>query len=287
MTHMISVIRNAVYLFGSGWLLIPFFCASSIAAQTYTAEEVQEPANYAFASYIGSGFYQTDGQTVMVFNMPFSYQPNAFKEKDRKLRMPVSVGFYNFTFDDIPEFDIPGEAATLSAVPGIQQTIKITDKLSFVPYFDLGVGHNFRSQNSVLIYSAGVSSWYEFGEKDQMLWLNKLLYAGYKGLSYDVTDGFALLQSGLDYKLPVSFRGGSRQFQVTTYALVQWYFNSLRFIVPDSQLVRVNNNVEFGFSLVADKKFNFYLFGIDHIGFGYRAGDGLQGWRISFRIPIE
>lgn len=259
----------------------------SMSAPASADDEHREPANYAFANYTGSGLYRASGQEVTVFNIPFSYQPKDQKSTTLiRWRLPVSIGFYNFDFDEVGNGNLPDEAGTISFTPGIEWEVPITETLTFVPYMDLGVGHNFTSDENVLIYSAGVSSHYQFGSNNQHLWVNRVLYAGYKGLSVEVKDGYATLQTGVDLRVPFDFSILGHESYITVYGLAQWHFINLEFIVPEQQSTVVENSFEVGMTLGAVKPLDFKLFNLERVGLGYRTGGGLKVWRVTFELPI-
>ncbi len=264
----------------------PFLLLLLLSVGVFAGDDNIEPGNYAFANYIGSGIYQASGRSVTVFNMPFSYKPEGQGESPYTIRLPVSLGFYDFDFDEVTGGDFPDKADTLTLVPGIEWDVSITDSLRFVPYIDLGLGFNLSSQEQVLIYSTGVSSFYEFGGGQQHLWANRIFYAAYKGLSVDVSDGYGSLQSGLDYHLPFKFQLAGRDAFVSSYGLTLWHFNKIEFTLPEGRVVSMRNNYELGFSLGFAKPLDFWLFDLERIGIGYRFGDRLKLWRLTFNLPI-
>ena len=250
------------------------------------ADTAVDPANYAFSNYIGNGIYSAANQDVTVFNMPFSYTPEQDSETAYTVRLPISLGFYDFDFDDIGSGDLPDNMATVSLVPGVEWSIPINERLRFVPYIDLGWAKNSTTGNDVIVYSSGLSGIYQFGQNHQHLWVNRIFYAGYKGLSSDVKDGFASIQSGVDWRMPWIFSLMGRPSFVSSYLLGQWYFNSLEFFQPEAQAVTVNNSIEVGLTLGLEKPIDFRLFDIDRIGIGYRYSNKVKVWRLTFNMPL-
>ncbi len=262
-----------------------------LAVSCFAEEDAYDPANYAFANYIGSGIYSASGRQVMVLNMPFSYSPDKDREMPYTFRLPVSLGFYDYSFEDVSDGSVPEKADTLSFVPGIEWTIPITKHLDFIPYIDLGVGHNFTNSNSVWIYSAGVSSeyrcrWDLLGEQRKNFWVNRIFYAGYDGMNVDEQDGYASIQTGVDLRLPVRYRVGSREGFMSFYTLGQWNIKSMKFAYPNRQDVTIENSLELGFTLGVEQPYDLKLFDISRIGLGYRMASGLRIWRLTFNMPL-
>jgi len=277
--------RKVMFLHLIPWVLL--LLLNAVWHASVNAADVEDdPANYAFSNYIGNGIYSAADQDVTVFNMPFEYTPTQNSETPYTIRLPVSLGFYNFDFDDLGSGDLPDSMATVSFVPGIEWNLSINEKLRFIPYIDVGWGKNSTTGNDVIIYSSGVSSIYQYGENQQHLWVNRIFYAGYRGLSSDVKDGFASIQSGVDWRVPWSFSLMGRPSFVSTYALGQWYFNNLEFIQPEVQTVTVRNAVEVGVTLGLEKPIDFTLFDLDRIGIGYRYSNKVKVWRLTFNMPL-
>ncbi len=272
--------------------IIVLFLLDSLALMA--SDDDLEPANYAFSNYIGNGIYRSSGQNVTVFNLPFDYIPpaqTALKAEDPEattyfFRMPISFGFYNFDFDDVIDGDVPNRADTFTFVPGIEWQLPVNERLLINPYIDLGFGTNFSSGEQVAIYSTGVSSQYSWGENNQHLWINRLLYAGYRGLSVDVDDAYGAMQTGVDYRLPLSFNSLGRSSFVTAYGLAIWNFNRLEFTVPGGRAVGVNKNYEAGVTYGWVKPLEYGPIKLERLGIGYRFGDRLKVWRLSFNLPI-
>lgn len=247
-----------------------------------------ELTDFAFANYIGSGIYRASGREVAALNIPFSYTPQDQLGYKMTWRLPVSLGYYDFDFDDIGDEILPHKADTLTFVPGVEWDIPITDDLLFRPYIDVGWGKNFTFGDDVLIYSSGVSSHYQFGsrEKDHQ-WVNRILFARYRSLSDSgVSDGYASLQSGVDWRLLDGFELLGRESFVSVYGLAQWHFNTIEFVSPGQRTVTLENSYEVGFTLGLVSPLDFDLFELKRIGLGYRYGNGLRLWRLSFNTPL-
>ena len=250
------------------------------------SDDDNDPANYAFSNYIGNGIYSAANQNVAVFNIPFEYTPTQSTEIPYTIRLPVSLGFYDFDYDQIGSGDLPSNMATVSFVPGLEWNVPINEQLRFIPYFDLGWGTNTTTGNDVIIYSSGVSSIYQFGGDRHHLWVNRIFYAGYKGISSDIKDGFASIQSGVDWRVPWDFTIMGRASFISSYLLGQWYFNSLEFIQPAAQTVTAHNAFEVGMTLGLVKPIDFSLFDLDRVGLGYRYSNKVKVWRLTFNMPL-
>jgi hypothetical protein len=79
------------------------------------ADEPEDVINYAYSSWIGSGFYKIDDRTVYLLRAPFSY---TLREADSdkwglELLFPATIGFHDFS-------DGEDNQATFTFVPGVR-----------------------------------------------------------------------------------------------------------------------------------------------------------------------
>lgn len=262
--------------------------AITLWAPTLAARE-GATANYVYANYLGSGYYTVANQEVAIIKMPFSLQRHSDGPYASRWRLPVSIGSYSFKFDpqDVGNTRLPRDVATLTFVPGIEWTIPLSDLWHLEPYIDLGVGTSFSNHENVMIYSVGISSFYELGDSRQYEWVNRILYAGDYGFSSKPSTNYATLQTGIDWRLPVDFAGGSRRYFVTLYSMAFWHFNQVELVSHSLNAVTLRNSFEVGLTLGARNAGDSSAwFDLNRFGLGYRFGDGLRSVRIFFSEPI-
>jgi hypothetical protein len=78
--------------------------------------------------------------------------------------MPVSVGFYDYKFDDIFDQGPPQGLSTLSFVPGLELEKQITSRWRLKPYFSAGAGGDLEGGGYAWIYDVGLRSRFRIGE---------------------------------------------------------------------------------------------------------------------------
>ena len=79
----------------------------------WAADEPEDVINYAYSSWIGSGFYKLEDRTVYLLRAPFSYTlREADSEKwGMELLLPATIGFHD---------NEDGNVGTLTFVPGLR-----------------------------------------------------------------------------------------------------------------------------------------------------------------------
>ncbi|ALO34424.1 hypothetical protein CMT41_06585 [Colwellia sp. MT41] len=268
--------------------IILFFCTNSFV----NADEI-EPVHYAYANYLGSGIYRTTGQNASLISMPFSYELGHKGKLSYGLRLPVSIGFFDFDFADLPNLDLPDEVGTITFTPGIAFNYQYSKNLLIESYIDVGYGRNLTTNKGVNIHSSGVSALYHFEiKKYDSIWANRIYIARYDGNGYDAQDSYAALQIGLDTGLPVQYQILGYQFQPRIFATAFWYFSEVDFFMPRTQAldegknISLTNSIELGFTLKFAKTLGYSWAGIDRLGLSYRYSKNFSAVRLLFSFPI-
>lgn len=255
-----------------------------------------EPVHYAFSNYLGNGIYTTSNQKVTLINLPFSYQLQAEGKLKYHIRLPVSVGFFDFSFDDIPELEFPDKIGTLTFTPGIGLDYQLTDDWSVGGYFDLGAARNYTTKRSVVINSFGLSAQYDFDVNSlDSMWITRLYTASYDGISHNASDGYSAIQTGIDFGLPTTYSLLDRRFQPRFYAAAFWYFNNIDFFRDKDLTIQAQNEIdqvsltdsyEVGVRLKFEKIIGWSGAGVKTIGLGYRFTKDFSAIRFVFSMPI-
>lgn len=119
-----------------------------------------EPVHYAYANYLGSGIYRTTGQKASLISMPFSYDLEQEDKTSYGLRLPISIGFFDFELADIPNLDLPDEVGTITFTPGVAFNYQYSQSWLIESYIDVGYGRNLTTSRGVNVHSVGVSALY-------------------------------------------------------------------------------------------------------------------------------
>jgi len=268
---------------------------SSILLNTEVKASEIEPVHYAYSNYLGSGIYHTTGQDVTLINLPFLIELGQEGKTTYSLRLPVSVGFFDFNFNNIPELDFPDAVGTFTFTPGIQFNYQYTDNLVLESYLDLGYAHNFTTNRNVLVHSGGISSLYSFniGAFDS-IWASRIYYAGYDGHNYSAEDLYAAVQIGIDTGLPLKYQFFGYSYQPRLFATAFWYFTEVNFDLPvvstqsltEQNEVTLSNSFEFGITMKFDKTIGYSWAGFDTVGLSYRFSKNINVVRLLFSFPI-
>ncbi len=222
-----------------------------------------------------------------MINLPFSYTFKEGPAKNLKLRFPVSLGFFNFQFDDLLEGVLPDSAGTVSIHPGIEYPFQPNEYWTLIPYVDVGWSRNIDYSNDVFIFSTGATAIRSFDPADRDLqWLSKLFYARYDAFDTDDSDQFAALQMALDRRFGRQRELFGQPFVPRLFAAYYWYFSPVDFIRPTREAATLSTSVEAGVSLELRKPLGILGFEIGRIGLAVRYGDNVAAWRLFAGRPF-
>ncbi len=257
------------------------------------AEEV-ELVHYAYANYLGSGIYRTTGQNASLINLPFSYEVAREEKLTYGLRLPLSLGFFDFSLSDLPGLEFPDEVGTFTFTPGIAASYQYSDNLVIESYLDYGYARNLSTNRNVSVHSAGLSSLYYFNVANyDAVWASRVYYAAYNGNGFDANDSYAAIQMGAELGLPYKYQLLSYTYQPRLFVTSFWYFSEVDFLshkqfanVDDSNNITLSNSFEAGITMKFDQVLGYSWLGIERLGISYRFSEQFSAFRLLFSFPI-
>ena len=254
--------------------------------------------NFAFSSYLGTGFYSTSDQDVFVIQFPFSYQIREMTDEQAgwKLRLPVTIGIVNLEntldgvgldssprTDSLPELN---DVTTLPFLPGIEYQYPVTPDWKVLPFFDYGFARDFNYTNNILIIGTGLSSYYDFYEDDtkKFTLINKFIYTRESSKNSGENSDYTLIETGINYRVTTDHVWGDNRIYVNPYFIYFYYPDDLVLLERTTKPIRVGNEREIGFTLsnLPDMLF----LENPELGFGIRRGSGVTAYRLVFGVPF-
>jgi hypothetical protein len=264
--------------------------ASTCAAgpTTYGTADTQY-ANFAFASEIGSGVYEISGSVITVYTFQPGYtlrtaEPNGGRPGIR-LIFPFTVGFFNFSTNDLVHLELPNSIGALSFEPGVELDYWITDGWDLYPYVKAGGTYASSAAVNAVIWGTGLRSDYRFETLGSFgLWRATLAYAAahYHG---DVpNESFTRLRDGVELRRPLDLTWRSRAWEVDPYAILDVYFNAPA--GPASGIAPRTFQYELGLMIGLTPRWEIHGVPLPRLGIGYREAGVLSGWRLVLGDPF-
>lgn len=276
------------------WLVLAVFITPgrSVAGNS-NAEEL---VNFAFARYLGTGYYSTDETDVFVMQLPLTYQlrPMTPDEFGIILRYPVTVGIANFDLDfdgddseeekDLPDLPDLDDVATISLVPGVELQFEVRDNWYVAPFIDFGYAWDLDSDGSSKLFGAGVKSFADFTFKHDVLTLgHRLLYSRQSNIKGDGSSSFSVLQSGLDYRFGAA-ADRRDSLDVGLYYINNYYINDLGLPRASDDTINLGNTNEIGITFGLPE--HRWLPDNPRIGLGVQLVDDVEVYRVVFGAPL-
>lgn len=243
--------------------------------------------NFAFASYLGTGFYTTSGQEVYIVQLPFEHTiiEKTNTEAGWLLTLPLTIGvvdFDNIDIDNLPEFD---DVTTLTFLPGIKYQYPATQNWTVTPFVDYGFARDINNTLNVLVTGVGIKSLYNIPINDALLSIgNRFLYARERSKTVSNDSDYSLIETGLNYRVTSRITHDDGAVFSNLYYIYFYYPNNLEFFERTTTPISVGTEHEVGitFSRIPGGLF----FENAQIGIGVRFGDDVTAYRLIFGAPF-
>ena len=259
--------------------------------QVRAADDPNDLLNYSFAVWVGSGVYKVSSankrfavlRVPMAYTLrPSDYDKAEFRDKlGFRLLLPAVLALQeetdtNFTY---------GAAAF---VPGLEVQIPVNKYWTLKPFGQLGVGKDSDGGNLEYIYGGGARSLIRFPwEKFVFNIGNSVILAENRRSTKNETNGFSMLEAGLDVRHPIGLTFRDRQLDASVFFVASRFFNRVEFFEDGGDTERVNVIYTFGLTLGTDEPFSIWKVNLDRVGIDYRWGNaGFRGIGFNLGFPF-
>jgi hypothetical protein len=255
---------------------------SDLRAQESPTEGFQqpgdlEPAHWALASVIGTGWYQIEGgRSAFILTVPprqvlreSSIDDAGNRQVGIFINYDTAIGFYNIK--DIPEIVDSDNFSTVSFTPGVELEFPIYPDWYIRAYANLGWGTSFGEGVSAWIYYAGIKSRFLFGGSDRK-WalLNGVSYAGLNpegGSSKSIAGVF----TGIEYSHVFAESRSDDTSHMLHWQLGYTFVDdSIDIITRDDSIQSIGNTAEIGLAISRpDQPYRLWILNFDRLGLTY------------------
>ena len=270
-------------------LLLLLVCVSGIHSSEAIAEEQSEAEliNFAFANYLGTGFYASGGGDVFILRIPLSttIRPMTSNDSGWIITYPFTLGIANV--EQIVEGEIPtlDHVGTISIVPGVEYHYPVLHNWRLVPFFDLGIARDLVNNVDIRVLGAGTKSYVTFDfERHRLTLGNRLLYADQKNLERGSNSNFAVFETAVDYNIPTDFTVHGSFIDFGFYFINYYYLKDLVLVDALDNPISLENKNEIGFTFsIPDYS---WLPSESRLGFGVQITKDAELYRIVFGMPF-
>ncbi len=264
--------------------------AATAQAQTLLTRDEQDFIHFGFAAQLGSGIYAMSGRTIQVYRLPFAIR---FPTDDEsrigvRLTLPVTIGLVDFEPQDVLGTDLPESLDSVSFVPGIALDIALRDDWVVEPFVEAGVARDRTAELDERVYSAGMRSRFDFGQRgtDWQLY-NELVHVAVEQKSPDRTDDLTRFRTGISGRRSFDAERVGRRADFVTYGFVDLLLDP-----PDGPVNGEPGDdggpaqIEVGMTFGATEPIHLWKIPLPRIGLGYRFGADLEAYRLVFGAPF-
>ncbi|MGD8408261.1 MAG: hypothetical protein PVF21_06555 [Thiohalophilus sp.] len=269
------------------WMYVVFVVVCAFKLNMAAALDRQNLFDWYYSAVFGTGSYRIGDRDVFVITASYSDTLREASEDKAEIRytFPVTVGFYDYTADDILELDIPTDVATLTVLPGIHYVLPVTDTWTLKPFIDVGYGKEFDGGEEAWIYSGGIRSLYTIKDDIWHIKLGTSLY--YAGNTREATTdlGFAAFDTAIDINRKTNYSIDGQSVYLGGYLGV-YLFSNLEFIESDQTTFEISEQYEIGLTMSTRNEFDVLGVKMDRVGIGYLTSPGgFRAWRLVFSFP--
>lgn len=266
-------------------LLMAAGTGGAFAQVPTSASEVLYP--WAYSAVYGTGTYTFGAERVYVFKIEPKVPLPKWKPRggSATVRLPFTVGLREFELGDIGGLDdLFDSVRTVTFVPGLEVEIPIKGSWSLKPHAHFGGGISDQDEDSAWIHYFGVTSRVGLTNLGGMeiAMINGLEFFG-QNPSNGESDGFTALITGFegDYCMGTMSLFGRPLF-FKPHIAHYWYFDAIALDRPFAPKTELRQEFEVALAVGFEERISFKVWGFDRMGFAYRDGNGVTGFRIFF-----
>ena len=264
--------------------LLSIITLSLSAARAQQSPEPQDGfINYAYASWIGTGYYRIEDRTIWILRLPFSSYTLREPEGNKwgiDILFPITFGLDQFT-------DIDANVGSFTFVPGIRPTYAVLDNWILKPYGQAGVGKDFKGGNWSTIWGYGIQSLASFPTKYGEFELGNAIRIADNDQSTNERDnGFSMFEIGLNYRRPVGFNLFKRQYSMSIFGIHKNFINDLEFFNVFEETTRISELWTLGVVLGVEPSVKILGIPFKGAGITYTYGDGFAGIGFTTGFPF-
>ncbi len=238
---------------------------------------------YAFAYRLGSGIYTAGGRTIQIYSFGLSHALREVSPEQPwglRLKFPLTLGFFDFKFEDILETGLPKHASTISLVPGVEFPHRMRDHWTLAPYGEAGIAHQTDEGKATYIGAVGLKSLVDIPQLSGYWLFNVDLYFAEDFPEEGERGGYSALDLGLDRRWPTGLHLGRNELEFGLFGVQYFYWLDEEIVQTADSPSGPGVQWELGVTLGTVRPVRVIGLRMPRIGLSYRFGEG--GGEIRF-----
>lgn len=251
------------------------------------AQDASDLVNFAFASRLGSGVYQTSGRTLWILRIPGSATVLRREETrawSMKVVFPFTIGLFDFKPADVIESGLPSRFDTLGLTPGIRFEVPTTPAWTLFPFAQGGPVRDFSTDTTAWVYSVGVTSEATLPRRE-LEWIvrSELAWSGMNPQGEGLQETFGELIHGVEIWGPLPAHLGDARLVIGGFAAGYLFWGRARFVEESDFRPQVYAvQWEAGVVLSTRPRTHLWKIRVPDVGLSYRWGDRFSSIRLVF-----
>lgn len=264
-----------------------------------SAADPPAPIPWAYSAYFGTGAYEfDDGETSYIFRVAPSWRIREASLDEHgqrmigwRIRVPIAFGLHEFDTSELISAVSLDNVSTLTAVPGVEFDIPMTERWSLRPFAALGWGAQLGGDSSAWVYWGGLKSRFTFSA-DGFDWaiVNALTYSGYtddkSATGARVTSRVLPLLTAFEFDRPIEKKiGGEPVHLYWTFGYTDYLADKPLLLHSLVSSLHIDDEWEIGMAFGRGKEpLKLWRLHWDRVGIAYRFSSDhrFQGISLSF-----
>jgi len=273
----------------AGLLLGTGLTQAAVADVALLRDGEAQLAHFAFASQLGSGIYSVSGRTLQIYRLPIGWDALEAEEghPGLRLKLPTTIGLYDFEARDVIESGLPEQLDTLSVALGAELDFPVGE-WHLLPYVEAGRAWDAGGDADATLYTASFHAERHWLHEERSVRLRSgVVYAGVRLDGSGDTADLVGVTAGVEVRRPVGFRIGEQEAEGGAYVLVEWYPDRAEeAVVRSDGSATLPAQAEIGLTLGTRPGLRILGLPVPRIGLAYRFGEGLQAYRLVLGAPF-
>ena len=268
------------YLTGAAAGLIVFVLSIIISGEANPARAGDDPDelfNYSFAVWLGSGYYRVGNadKRIAVLRVParVTLRPTDIERAswfDRlgfRLLLPAVAAYQK-------ETDTNFSFGAFAFVPGLEVQIPINNYWTLKPFIQAGAGKDTAGGNVQYIYGAGAKSLISIPWNKFVFGIgNSLVLAEDRDSTSKDSNGFSLVNAGLDVQYPTNLTIFNRQLDIGAFVIANFFRNRVDLLEDEGETKRINSLYTVGLTAGFKESISIWKVSFNRVGIEYRWGN--------------
>lgn len=269
-------------------MVLALLCAASALAQPVPRSIEALDLSYVYAPIFGTGYYRAGVEQAAILKVDTNdWLLDQADDARWYWLLPVTAGVRYTELGDVVDEVLSGSLLNLSVLPGVARRFTPGRDWVVAPSLQLGAAHDFTLHTNTLLYTAAVRStqWWSVG-RDTLTFGNRVRLAGQHALAQHHKQGFALIESGLDWRRPVNWTLAGEPLEASVFFYGQYFIQNTGLKGASGERLGAQTLYNLGVTLGWQRPRSYLGFSLQRLGLSAVLGDDVRALTVSVGFPL-